>query len=236
MKDELNPIGAEFTQACLRQRLLAINKQWNAILERESNAVARELHDDLGQLLTALSMQISLFKLRHQDDKDMTETANGMLMLTERCMQSICHLIDNLRTGDAEPNVATVLNRLCHIFERRHKLPCALTISGECKAFDRTFATVFFRIIHESLDNVIRHAGPCKVSITCNYASDTGLEVVVSDSGRGFDPHDTAPHQKRSGLSLMDECAFALGGQIEIASSKNIGTALRLRIPPESFG
>lgn len=217
----------------LQRHLLSMTAIWDAVLERETKAIAHELHGDLGQLLTALRMDISLFLLQHQADAVLTGKANGMLALTDRCMQSISRLINTLSISHFEHGLASALECLCRDFSRRYSVPCALTIPSECNGLDDTHNTVLFRILHEALSNIARHAGSCTANIVFRQATDAGLHIEIRDTGRGFDP-STLTDDKGLGLPLMRASTVALGGQIEIISEKNSGTKLTLHIPAES--
>ena len=214
----------------LQRHLLATMAIWEMLSERTSKAVAREMHDDLGQVLTALRMDISLFILQHQADDALLAQANGMLALTDRCMQSVSGLINFLRLPNFDQGLVFALERLCHDFRQRYKLPCVLTISSDCNVLDRERSIVLFRILNEALANIAMHAAPNTVSIALHMATETGLHLEINDDGCGFDL-SKACSGNCLGLKLMYESAFALGGQIEIISEKNIGTTVKVQIP-----
>jgi len=88
---------------------------------------------------------------------------------------------------------------------------------------------VMFRIVQESLTNVLRHAGANKVEITLSQVAD-GLTVTVQDDGRGFDP-DTPSRKKSFGLLGMKERALAINGSVHVASSPSQGTMITASIP-----
>lgn len=235
INDELQRLKAERKQLseecrCLQQHLLAYATIWDSVLERESKAIAGELHDDLGQVLTALRLDISLLMLQHKTDSVLIGKANGMMMLTDRCMRAVSVLINLLRPVNLDQGLVPALEELCRNLKQQHNLCCTCTISCNCDSLDEAHTRVLFRILHEALINVAKHAGPCSASVRLNPSANGGIKVEISDDGCGFDSSEIAD-RKYVGLILMRESAFALGGQIEITSEKGIGTKVVLLIP-----
>lgn len=230
MKDELETMmdgSNDHDHACSPSSIVSAN--WNAALARHSQTVARELHDDLAQVLTALRMNISLFKLRHCDNAQLVDDADAMLQLTDRCMHSLCNLIDDLQVVVPEQSVALAIQRLCTHFEKHYKLDCELSMSGDFQDL-KPYLLLLLRILYEALKNIAIHAGSCKAFIKCHRTQSSGLHLEIRDSGGGFDP-DQAKDTQGLGLLLVRDCARALGGVLEIVSPKGGGTSIILRIP-----
>ncbi len=206
---------------------------WNAALARHSQTIARELHDDLAQVLTALKMNISLFKLKHQRDSQLVCDAEAMLQLTDRCMYSLCHLIDDLQVVVSEHGVALAIEKLCAHFGKRHKLDYELSISGDFNDL-KPCVHLLLRFVYEALENIVIHAGPCKAFIQCHRHQSSVLHLEMRDSGGGFDP-DEVKDTQGLGLCLISDCARGLGGVLEIVSQKGGGTSIHLRILEPRF-
>lgn len=216
-----------------RSPSMSVPANWNAALARHSQTIARELHDDLAQVLTALRMNISLFKLRHRDNGQLVDDANAMLQLTDRCMCSLCNLIDDLQVVAPEQSVALAIERLCAHFEKRHKLDYELSMSGDCQDL-KPYLLLLLRILYEALENIVMHAGSCKAFIQCHCAQSSGLYLEIRDSGGGFDP-DQVKDSQGLGLLLVRDCARALGSALEIVSQKGGGTSIILHFPEPRF-
>ncbi len=220
----------------LQRHLLTMATLLDAVLQRETKALAHELHDDLGQVLTALRMDIALLMLQHQADTVLVGKANGMLALMDRCMQTVCSLINVLRPVDFEHGFVAALEELCRNLKQQHNLSCGLNLSFNCNRLDDGQAQVLFRILREALTNIVQHAMPCAAIINLSLASDKSLEVEISDNGCGFDVSATTSGE-RLGLVLMRESAVALGAGtgIGISSEIGVGTKVVLHIPAESL-
>lgn len=215
--------------ADFRLRSPNIPANWNAALARCSRTIACDLHDDLAQVLTALRMNISLFKLRHGDNEQLVGDANAMLQLTDCCMHSLCNLIDDLQAVVPDQGLALAIERLCAHFEKRYKLDYELSTSGDFQYF-KPYVLLLLRILYEALNNIVMHAGSCKAFIQCHRTQASGLRLEIHDSGGGFDPDQTKDTQGL-GLLLVRDCCYALDGVLEIVSKKGAGTSIILRVP-----
>ena len=216
---------------CLQLRQLTTLTLCEELLERENAKIARELHNDLGQVLTALRLDISLFLLQHKAEAALAERANAMLVLTDRCMQTLCSLIDDLRRVPAfEHGLAAAIDALCRDSSQRHQFSYTLTDSADCSWLDDLQMIAIVRILQEALSNIVRHAAAGIVDVILTNTADAGLQIEICDNGCGFDLAE-AQQGRHLGLMLMRENAFALGGQIDIVSENMIGTTVKLEIP-----
>ena len=215
-------------------RLAAIMAVWEALLQRETATVADQLHNDLGQVLTALRLDISLFKLQYQTDEVLLNKANAMLALTDRCMRTVCRLIDALRPVDLADGFAVALERLCLDFSRMHGLPCKAAIAADCACLDEIHAGILLRILLEALHDIARRAVPQSVCVSVNQTATAGLLIKICDDGDGFTV-DEATKCNGFSLNLIRQSASALGWQFEIGSETNAGCMITLIIPPESL-
>lgn len=206
---------------------------WQALLERENNHIANELHNDLGQMLTALKLDISLFRLQHEQDGILVEKANKMLDLTDVCMQKVSTLINTLRISDHQQDMASALECLCLNFGKRHNIACALIIQCDSCLLHNRHTAAIVRILQEALSNIARHAASHSASININGSTENGLQIEIHDDGCGFDTSSIAG-EKHLGFLLMRECALALGAHLRIESKISQGTTIILNIPPES--
>jgi len=201
--------------------------------EEEKTLIARELHDELGQLLTALKMDVAW--LRGHLPADALETSqkveqmNAVLDQTVGSVRRISADLRPLMLDDL--GLADAASWLVEDFAQRAGVACKLDIAPETEfaALDRSAATALYRALQESLTNVGRHAGAQHVSIALRVADGRAC-LDVEDDGRGIDPEEIAK-PRSLGLKGMRERALYLGGTLEVERTARGGTRLQLRIP-----
>ena len=148
-------------------------------------------------------------------------------------MSELRSLITELKPTQLETDgIAATLTTHLDLLSRAHDLPIDLTIGLDTELEPRVQRELF-RIVQESLHNIVRHAGATRAQVSLCSAADH-VELVVSDDGKGFDPGDRSLRSTRLGLSSMRHRARALGGRLEIRSSPGQGTTIRLRAPSGS--
>ena len=197
--------------------------------EEEKAHIARELHDELGQLLTALKMDLGWLRERLPDAElarraaemggllDRTVSATRRIMADLRPM-----MLDDLGLGDAAA-------WLVDDFARRSGIACRIELAEDLQDISKAVATGVYRAIQESLTNIARHAGAKNAWV--NLTMDDGaLQVEVEDDGRGIAAADLAK-ARSLGLRGMRERMSFLGGTLEIGRAPRGGTRLRLRVP-----
>lgn len=221
---------AEMELAESRQRLREWVAQNEARREDERKHIAREVHDELGQVLTALRMDISLLDMRFGSlDPALIEQVLGMKGLVDRAIQGVRNVAVNLRPTALDLGLVPAIEWLCRDFTERTTIPCVLHAPEENIDLDESRAVGVYRIVQESLTNVTRYAQASQVHLTiCHRGND--LWVEVRDNGRGFDV-GTATKKKPFGLLGMRERALALGGRVDIASALGQGTVIGVTIP-----
>jgi len=198
--------------------------------EDERKHIAREVHDELGQVLTALRMDISLLGMRFGAlDLGLRDKVLDMKRLVDRAIQGVRNVAMNLRPTALDMGLVPAIEWLCHEFTRNTAIECVFLARKEDIDLDETRSVVVFRIVQESLTNITRYAQASQVKITIGHRGNE-LWVEVRDNGQGFDL-TAAPHKKSFGLLGMHERALALGGQVTISSTPGQGTAIGMTIP-----
>lgn len=224
----------EFELKERQQMLRELAAQDVALREAELKHVAREMHDELGQLLTALRMDISLLRIQAGErDPASMKKIEGILMLVDKAIQGVRNVAANLRPAALDMGIIPAIGWLCDNFSGRADTACTLRISGNPVELNDAHTVAIFRIVQESLTNVARYAGANSVEITIGQ-SGGDVAVEVRDDGRGFDP-DVLPAKKSFGLLGMRERALAVGGKVEITSAPSRGTVVSVHIPIKSM-
>lgn len=213
-----------------QQRLRELAAQNEATQEEERKHIAREVHDELGQVLTALRMEISLLAMHHGTrNPALTGKLTGMKALVDRAIQGVRNVAAHQRPAALDMGLVPAIEWLCSDFSERTAVPCTLHAQEDDISLDETRSVVLFRIAQESITNITRYANCTQVDVTLKRR-DNELSLEVRDNGRGFDLAATSP-RKSYGLLGMRERALALGGQLEIESTEGVGTLIYVKIP-----
>jgi two-component system, NarL family, sensor histidine kinase UhpB len=203
--------------------------------EEERRRLARELHDDLGQALTGLKMELAWLEHRVAGESSSSATdvhakVQVMRQLVERAMHTVRTVITELRPEALDRlGLVAALEWQAETFARQVGLRCRFHSSSEQVDLDRGRASSVFRVFQEMLTNVARHAAASRVDV--DIAQDNEMFVVtVRDNGRGFEPKAGA-RPSAFGLLGMRERALLLGGEIEITTAPRRGTTVILKVP-----
>jgi PAS domain S-box-containing protein len=211
-----------------RDQLRALAARLQSAREEERTKVAREIHDELGQALTAIKIDLS--SLGRELPADKKPASESILKLVDETIQSVRRISTELRPAilDAVGLVAAV-EWAAGEFEGRTGTTCQLDLPWEDIAIDQERATALFRIFQETLTNVVRHANATVVSVRL-AKEDNNLTLRVHDNGTGV-----SEEQLSAGSSLgilgIRERALLLGGELTISGDPGEGTTVRVRIP-----
>jgi PAS domain S-box-containing protein len=198
--------------------------------EEEKTRIARELHDELGQLLTALKMDLA--SMRERLPGELQGTANEMSALLDQTVAATRRISADLRPLMLDDlGLADAARWLAEDFANRSSIACRMEISGgdALESVSKSVSTAVYRAIQESLTNIARHAQARSAWATLAVAGDEIL-FEMEDDGRGIAPEDLAK-ARSLGLKGMRERIAHLGGSLEIARAPRGGTRLRVRVP-----
>jgi signal transduction histidine kinase len=210
-------------------RSLAIRLQ--EMIEEERTRIAREIHDELGQALTGLKMDLSwLSKSVERRDSKVMAQIKSMSEFIDSLIHSVRRISTDLRPGELDDlGLVAAIESQAQDFESRTGIKCWLNLPEADLAVDPGIATAVFRICQELLTNVARHSGAARVSldIGCN---DAWLSLTVQDDGRGIRAAE-ASSRNAIGLAGIRERAKMFGGSVTIKGKSGKGTLARVRIP-----
>ncbi len=206
------------------------------VREEERNLIAREIHDELGQALTAL--QIDLYWLQKrldpadQEVQDKTRSMSSLISDSIAAVQRVCSklsppILDELGIVAAIEWQVSEFEKHCGIRTEFHSGVSELDITRDC-------SIAIFRIVQEALTNVARHAAASKVIVKLSKL-DGNLLVRVTDNGKGI-PQNQISSSYSYGLLGMKERALAFGGQFEIKRGQRGGTTVRFSVPLKERG
>lgn len=213
------------------ERLRELAAHRDAVREQERKRIAREIHDELGSLLTALKMDISLARMNAGEDARLQERLAQMRDLVDKTIRMVRQVATQLRPAALNLGIVPALEWLVQGFGQRTGIVCTLDTGGEI-AMDDVHATAIFRIVQESLTNIARHAGASRVDVSLlRQAGEIALRIA--DDGRGFDP--ASRRDDSFGLLGIRERAQALNASADIVSTPGAGCTVSIHIPsPEA--
>jgi signal transduction histidine kinase len=211
--------------------LRALAGRLQTVREEERARVAREIHDQLGQSLTGIKMDVSsLIRALPADQPYQLERGEALVRLVDETIHSVRKIATDLRPGILDDlGLVAALEWAAEEFQTRTGIACHVTLPDADLPMDTERATALFRIFQETLTNITRHAAATEVS--GRLADEQGILVLdVHDNGIGFD--DELLARRRSlGILGMRERALLLGGTLFIRSARGRGTTVSVRIP-----
>jgi signal transduction histidine kinase len=214
-------------QSHLREELQAVTRRLLTVQEDERHTLSRELHDDIGQAITAIKLSAHAAmgepdQARRQDDLQfVADTADATL-------DKLRNLSMLLRPPQLDAlGLEAALRWHAGVLLRNAPLQLELDIHDLPQRPEREVEQACFRIAQEGLTNVLRHARASTVSLSLEEGDDGGLRLRIEDDGRGFEPADA----NGLGLVIMRERAQSVGGQLRIDALPGRGTRIHLQLP-----
>ena len=215
-----------------QEELRQLASHHDRIKEDERKRIAREIHDELGQNLLALRIDVSMLHARTcSTHPKLNGKVRAVLDHIDATMKAMRSIINNLRPTVLDLGLTAAIEWQVKEFERRAGIACELRVQDDELALDDTYATALFRILQESLNNVMRHAQATRAEI--ELRRDGGiLSMRITDNGIGLYP-GCRRKANSFGLIGIKERISALGGTLIIDSGKDSGTTLTVSIPIE---
>lgn len=218
---------AEVKRTELLRRLVTLQ-------EEERHRIARELHDQMGQHLTAFLLDLETLNGHTQDRPAAIEALHRLRDLVNQMGQDIHRIALELRpTALDDWGLQTALTNYVGEWSRRSRIMVQLLCTGiDRHRLPASVETALYRVAQEALTNVLKHAQASRVSVIVERRDDHVL-AIIEDNGRGFKSEVVSgePEARRLGLLGMEERVTQLGGKLEIESSPSGGTTLFMRIP-----
>ena len=218
--------------ALQREQFQALAERLRRAREEERTRVARDLHDQIGQILTAIKLDLTWMSRHLPKTKDeLRDRIDGTIGLINDGVRSVRKICSGLRPGVLDDlGLPAAIEWQANEFAARTGIECVVLVPSGDLALAGDQATEFFRIFQECLTNVIRHAEARSVSVTLREEHGD-LVLVVTDDGKGFEESQVS---ESLGFLGMKERAQVCSGSLDIASSPGIGTTIALRVPLHS--
>ena len=230
--DETEKIKAQESLKHSHESLRQLATHLEGIREAERTHMAREIHDELGQQLTGLKMDISWLSKRLQiEDEQINGKMKSIIGLIDKTVVTVRRLATELRPSILDDlGLLPALEWQSDEFEKRTEIKSTFKSTDPAmEVADNLIATNIFRIYQESLTNVLRHSQATEVHTILTASSDS-LELEITDNGRGFDPASIG-NKKTLGLLGMKERVHLMGGSYNIYSKPSQGTIIKVIVP-----
>ena len=215
-----------------RERLRNLSGRLQSLLEEERTRISREIHDEMGQALTALKIDLSLTRksLVSGGHAEQSAKVHENERAVNRLIRTVRKIATDLRPGILdELGVAPAIEWMAKDFQNRTGIGCKVVLEGVDKISDTVRATAIFRIVQEALTNVMRHAAASRVNVSFKKEDHT-LILEVRDNGIGI-TEERIIGSKSLGLIGIRERVRLLGGEAVIGGKPGEGTLVRVTLP-----
>jgi PAS domain S-box-containing protein len=234
LRDVTERVRADDELRRSREELRELSAAAHSIREQEQRRVAREIHDELGQSLTALKMDVAwMLGNMPAGSPLLAEKLNTMQAQLDATVAATRRISADLRPLMLDDlGLIPAAEWLVQSFSERTGIPCKLHIRPPDIELAEPHASALYRILQESLTNVARHAKAGEVDVVIEQ-TDGALKLSVKDDGRGFSPVE-ARVRKTYGLLGLRERTLLLGGEASVTSEPGRGTTVDVHIPLEA--
>jgi PAS domain S-box-containing protein len=214
-----------------RQQMRNLSAHLQSVREKERTSIARELHDELGQLLTALNMDIILLNRKiPAEQRELRERINAMSGLVDVTMKTLKRIYMDLRPGMLDHlGLPVAIEWQANEFSKRTGIPCRLVVKPEDMQLNADLSTAIFRIFQETLTNISRHAEAGRVEVSLRLSCGE-VRFVVKDNGKGITEDQMAKPDSFGLLGIRERVSY-WGGVVKITGKKGKGTTVSIRIP-----
>jgi signal transduction histidine kinase len=199
--------------------------------ERERRRISAELHDEAGQSLLCIRLQLEMLEKSLPDsDVKLRSSLGELRIMAERTIIEIRRLLSDLSPAVLEElGLAPALRQLANRLRQIQKIEVKLRL-GRLKDLPKRTAAAVYRLVQECLNNVVRHSGASRVMISATSA-DGELRLQVEDNGAGFDLEEALAKSRSFGLAGMRERVTLLGGRFDASSQRGRGTRILIELP-----
>jgi two-component system sensor histidine kinase UhpB len=211
------------------RRMRELSQELVATQEEERKKLSRELHDHVGQVLTALRMELGrIERLRMPGNAPLSEAVSETRALVDDMVRTVRDLAQGLRPSMLDDfGLQAALEWLVRDVSRRSRIPVHLSTDGDFGHLPDLHRTCVYRTVQEALTNCVKHAQATRIDVAVHPAGEA-LEVAVRDDGIGI---DAARRQTGLGLRGIEERVRDLGGTVDVDGAKGVGTTVRIRLP-----
>jgi PAS domain S-box-containing protein len=217
-----------------KELLEKLNQHLHDVRENERAFISREIHDELGQSMTALKLDLNRMHKYVGSNPEAIMKLDNMIELVSDTIKDVQRISSDLRPGILDDlGLVSAIEWYCEEFEKRTGIRCKLKLDNS-DFNDSKMNLTFFRALQETLTNVIRHAKASSVNVKL-HQTNKGVTLVVQDNGIGI-PEEKIESHKSLGLISMRERVRQFGGKVDISSEKGKGSQFIIFIPEKKGG
>ncbi len=232
-RNRLEEIVSSRTQDLVqsKEQYRRLNNEIQTVREEEKSRLSREVHDQLGQALTALKMDtIHVDKKLSANQIDLKNQVKSMTRTIDETIKSVQHIATELRPPVLDAfGLCEAISWQAKEYENRHGIKFNLNCLQDHVEIDKNLQTALFRIFQEAVTNILRHANASHVQVRMNHEKNT-LIFAIGDNGIGITEKDIE-NPESLGLIGIKERVYPWGGQVNFESSSGKGTLLIISIP-----
>ena len=212
------------------ERLRALTGHLQCVREEERARIAREVHDELGQALTGLKLDVAWLAGQRAGARGVKRKLKTMSGQIDATIHAVRRISTEMRPGVLDSlGLAAAIEWQAAEFQERTEIRCELKIDVAEMIWERNFSTACFRIFQETLTNIIRHAKATQVEVRLAREEDD-MVLTVRDNGRGITEKEIT-HADAIGLMGMKERAARLGGEVSFHGAPGEGSTVTMRVP-----
>lgn len=219
-----------------REQLRYLSAYLHSAIESERRYIAREIHDELGQMLTALKMDLRWMNSRTAGDrKSVLVKIKSMSELVDTAVRTVHKIATELRPGLLDDlGLTAAIEWQAGEFQKRTGMKCELSLNLKDTLLSQDISTAVYRILQEALTNIVRHAQATYVKIVLKEETDR-IVLEIADDGKGI-TQEQITHPKSFGITGIRERVYLLGGDVNITGIPYRGTSLTAKIPLRKTG
>jgi len=221
---EMESVKEQYNQEILKTQL--------EIKEQTLKNISEEIHDNVGQVLSLAVLSLSAIEL--DDTEKAADKIESITKLVEKAVADLRNLSKTLDSDNiANLGLATIIKFEMDLLEKTGVYKTSFELNGEEKKLSGEKEIVLYRIIQESLNNIIKHAKASFIKIVLSF-SDSQLNIEIADDGSGFERVDVGERNiylNGAGIKNMQRRANLIGGCFDIKSVPSSGTTISLKVP-----
>jgi len=222
--------ASEYALSLSKQELRDFIAQREKFREQERKHIAREIHDELGQLLTGLCLEISVLRIGFSNnDEKFLNKINNIVEILDKIFACTHDLTTSLRPPVIEMGLCSALEWQVRKFSEQTGIKCILDYVDTQENIPEDVSIIIFRIVQESLTNIIKYANATRVEILFELL-DNNFNLKITDNGQGFNTN-TLRKNHSFGLIGIKERAIMLNGSATVSSEQGKGTSISVCIP-----
>jgi signal transduction histidine kinase len=230
--ESIYKFNAENSLKQSQDRLRNLTAYLQEVRENERTIVAREIHDELGQIMTGLKIDLSWIQEKYNDHINLNEKTKSMLSLIDVTIQTVKKIITDLRPGILDHlGISAAIEWQAEEFQKITGIPCSAVMVPEEILLDKDLTTNIFRIFQEILTNVMRHAQATRVDVRLEESGERVM-LKVRDNGTGI-TEEQIYHSSSFGIMGIRERVNFLGGSFKITGIPLEGTEISITVPLE---